>query len=213
MVSALRNTMAGGKALPYAKRVEYISSTGGCYINTNKLINPTDVVYLDLQFNTRTPPDNQAMQNGLWDTGSGQPYIVFTSQQNEFFGYTSKYRSNACRIGSSDTSRHTIKFDLAGDALYKDGVKVSGFGAGIEKTSTVPFYLFARNLRGTGAQHFCSERMFAFYISNANEKTMDLIPVIDLEGQAKMFDLVSGTYPAHYGTFTPGPEIGGGGIS
>jgi len=204
----LRNALMG-KLLPYSKRVEYISSTSGNnYIDTGKLIDPSDVVVLDLQYNTRYPPDNSAMQNGLWDTRSGMPYIVFTSQSYAFYGYSSKYRSNACKAGASDTNRHTIRFDLAGDAFYKDGVKASDYGAGIERTTTVPFYLFARNLRGTGAQHFCRERMFEFYIENSGQKTFDLIPVIDLYGNARMFDLISGTYPAHFGTFTPGPEIG-----
>lgn len=203
------HTMLGGVKLPYTKRVEYINSTGGAYINTDKLILPTNIVYLDLQYNTTRPPDNAAMQNGFWDTASGQPYLVFTSQSNTFYGYSSNYRSNRCYAGRSNTNRHAVKFDLAGDAFYLDGVKATEFGAGIEKEATVPFFLFARNLRGSGAQHYCSEKLYEFYIENYGEKTMHLIPVVDLEGQARMFDLVSGTYPAHYGTFTSGPDVGG----
>ena len=50
-------------------------------------------------------------------------------------------------------------------------------------------------------------QLFSFLLQENSADIMHLIPVIDLNGQAKMFDLISGTYPMHYGIFEPGPEV------
>lgn len=50
-------------------------------------------------------------------------------------------------------------------------------------------------------------QLFSFLLQENSADIIHLIPVIDLNGQAKMFDLVSGMYPAHYGIFEPGPEV------
>ena len=130
--------------------------------------------------------------------------MVFTSQGGNFLAYTRDQQTFTMR---SDTARHVVRFDLPNRRVYFGNTQYS---TTLKTTaeSDGPLYIFARNLIGTGAQHFCVEKIFAFYIEEAGERVLDLIPVIDRNGQAKMFDLVSGTYPAHYGTFTPGPEIG-----
>ena len=211
MVSALRNTVAGGKALPYAKRVEYIQSSGSQYINTGWL--PVATARLELLYAIHSfsgTPQLGCIQN------NGKPYYNWYWASNAhgllvfYFGDYTPEGSNYIRTPSGTVPLNTIHTITYNGATGEGSVGASQFSGSIcNSVPSVPFYLFARNNRGT-PELFCNMSICGFSAELAGEKILDLIPVIDLEGQAKMFDLVSGTYPAHYGTFTPGPEIRGG---
>lgn len=207
MLINLRNALMAGKRLPYARRVEYIRSSGSQYINTRWM--PIATASLKLRcaiHNVNGAPQVGCIQN------NGKPYYNWFWTSNYmlvfYFGSYSNESANYIFAPSGTISlnqEHAISYN---GATGKGSVDASQFSGSIcNSVPTVPFYLFARNNRGT-AELFCQMSIYGFTVELAGEKKLDLIPVIDLEGQAKMFDLVSGTYPEHYGTFTPGPEIG-----
>lgn len=209
MVAALRNTVAGGKALPFAKRVEYIQSSGSQYINTGWLPKTTAILNLRCAIHSFSGnPQMGCIQNG------GKPYYNWYWDANSrrlayYFGNYAHEAGNYIFSANNSISLSVIQqIEYNGQSGTAKFNNTNLSGAPCNSVPTVPFYLFARNNRGS-AELFCQASVYGFSVDLSGEKTLDLIPVIDLEGQAKMFDLVSGTYPAHYGTFTPGPEIGG----
>lgn len=184
---------------PYQCELEYIESTGTQYVDTGMTV--SDNLVVDATFcktNTTTGFVFGARENantksfcfvsmstyGRFDFGSG----LASAMQHQ----------TASVIGNSLKSFHA---DSSGFSL--DGVSTAIWTNSFSLDKNV--VLFAVNTNGT-ITCYANVRIGRFKLTDGS-KTVDLIPVLDWDGRAKMFDRVTATYPAHYGTFVGGPEI------
>ena len=207
MMLGARTAAWGGKPLPYAKRVEYIRSSGRQYINTGWL--PVAGASLKLRFAHHNL--NGARQLGCMQNNKKPYYLWYWTNTGIIAFYFGNYPDATERQHYIFTPQGTFLINQEYELSYNgstgegsvDDLQFSGDIC--NSVPTVPFYLFARN-NGVKADLFCEMSIYTFSAELDGEKLIDLIPVIDLDGNAKMFDNVSGTYPEHYGTFIPGPD-------
>lgn len=217
---AMRNVFSdGGGGLPFKKRLEYIESTGTQWIDTGVFVTvDTGFEIAIRRFNSSSSGvfgcgmrsdqssegwtryqlgrrDNMLSSTRLfWGIFSGNGYVNFT---------TIDY-----------SGEHIFRYDPQIERFYVDdrSFKVGWDATGDIRrpTTSQSFYLFANHNWDGAINLLCSAscRSAKFYESNVLIR--DFIPVIDLNGEPKMFDQVTQTYPTHYGSFVAGPDWQGG---
>lgn len=197
MLIAARNAMMVGERLPYKKRVQYIATTGvlGQSIITNLICNNLNEISVTCMLN-----ESPGYSRIFGDTTGTQtlftPFKTFASCQFSFrsdlvmsipycrFDYMTEYKFRR--------ETYSIKF-------YVDGVEKTQVN--VQNYSSHGYLMF-------GSMSTATKTLFAGASAKSNDNlVMELIPVIDLNDEPKMFDLVTQTYPAQYGTFQAGPDL------
>ena len=212
MLIAHRNGMlVGGKRLPYARRLQYIESDGTQYIDTGVPV--VSDLSLTMRLFSFYASDNPNPFGAIdYDIGSGS-----SSVRPRFFGIVQGTRFRmyygdieyALEVdtGTSLAGRW-VDISCGRGWLECDGVRSTN-GQRENTDGTATMFLFARRkLQGgvTEVKGVNAYRIGAVTISRGGVPVRDFIPVIDLNGEAKMFDLATQTYPIHYGTFIAGPD-------
>ena len=195
MSLASRQNMWNGN-LPYTKRVAYIESDGTQWIDTG--INPTSELGADFKFNAIQLTDGSAYWSPVFGADDGWP---------NGNGFGIHIRANNVKFGSqiydySFSTNTDYIVNLQNKTVNINGQQIIQSSETFSATRSI--YMFANN-RKNELQTSVSRFYYCKLYQN-DVLVRNLIPVIDLDGQAKMFDLVSGTYPTHYGTFIPGPK-------
>jgi hypothetical protein len=189
------NVLKGEK--PYTE-IEYIESTGTQWIDTGYAINTsTDSVEFVFQNIGSTiykwfmgEHDNGA-RFGL-GTGDG------TAKRNVAYGATTYKVSDAQIFNSAHT------FIANENGVFLDGSKVTNF-ASFSSTSSI--YLFNLNLNNT---NYCgAAKVWSYKHYRDGSLIRDLIPVLDKDNIACMYDKVSGQFFYNKGTgnFIAGNKI------
>lgn len=184
-------------ALPYDAELEYLESSGTQWIDTGVIFSSNsgwDVTFTPLQ----NPTYN------LWVMGtqnaSGSVYGIRITSSAEL---QAQYGPTRVIVAGSNVGvRYSCVLDSTSLTLNDSSVIRSGDPGDFTRT----ILLFAWQWR-TGGSAGCSHcRIYAAKLYDNQVIVRDLIPVRDWDGNAKMFDRVTGTYPAHYGTFVGGPD-------
>jgi hypothetical protein len=185
--------------------IEYIESTGTQYIDTGI----TDVT--DSEFGI-VVQQTQII--------SGLPAIVAARAGNSYktvFGYSSSHAyafytqcsSSFIKVGKADLEKHTLKVINTSNnqELTVDNTTVSG-SYHITQDKTYSLYICADHT-ASGAVNFTRQRVYSFYAKKNGVLIQDLIPVLDGNGVACMYDKVSHQffYNGGTGNFIAGPEI------
>ncbi len=180
----------GGKRLPYQCELEYIESTGTQWINTGVSSDKNNCRFtLDYAFTSTTARQLHG----------GGNYFYFGVNAGRWEIDYNKYEAGA------DTARHTfVKQATRGTATtYIDGA--------LKNTRSASFtdgIIAIDGLYSSGTVALpASGKLYHAMIEIGGVLVADLIPVLDWDGNARMFDQVTQSYPTHYGTFVAGPEI------
>ena len=179
-------------SLPYARRVEYLESTGTQWIDTGITPNNQFQVFCDGDFTAGT--ENPTYCGARSSTSRMFEMLCDVAKFCAQFGSASKRADNAIN------SRHTYLLGRA--EFYLDGTKALSFTASTFSVA-VPLTIFALNNNGTIARKSIA-KIYNLKIYDDNSALVrDFIPVIDFDGIACMFDKVSHSlyYNAGTGTF------------
>lgn len=174
---------------PYTE-VEYIESTGTQWINTGVNIDTsTDEVELVIQGLTTTlykwffgEHDNGA-RFGL---GSGDG----PNKRNVAYGKTT-YKVNDTQIYNS---KHTFVANKNG--VFLDGVKITNYAS---FTSSSTIYLFNLNI-SSQSSYTSSARIWSYKQTRSGKELINLMPVLDNNDVACMYDKVSKEFFYNKGT-------------
>ncbi len=197
----LRGSMfVGGEALQYSARVEYLQADGNQYIDTGIDIY-VPYIYRGVFSMLQNLNDMQFM--GINASSFRHLYADFYN--GRIWCGVANYESYL--VMSYNTNQHTIEIDGINNTAAVDGVATTlagGIAASrIHSNALIGKRYGGKNLIG---------RIYGFTVEDENGALVqDLIPVLDLDGEPKMFDLVTNTYPTHVGSFTAGPIVEGGG--
>jgi hypothetical protein len=170
--------------------LEYIESSGTQYIDTGFNINTsTDEIELVIQGITTTiykwffgEHDN----NARFGIGSGDG----TNKRNVGYGATT-YKVNDTQVYNT---QHTFVANSSG--VYIDGTKVANYSS---FTSTSTLYLFHLNLNNQSS-YMGGARVWGYKHKRNGELLLDMIPVLDRNNIACMYDKVSGEFFYNQGT-------------
>ena len=204
MLINLRNALMSGKRLPYKRELEYIQSTGTQYVDTGFVAN-SDLSVEVTMANAGTPMANTNPMGAILATPRCRHHLNFSSN---YGGVRYYFGSGDYDVAASFMPTDGIIFTYKVDAVNKV-FTLGSFSSSLQSgtwSTGINYWLFARNGSGAGIT-YGNLKIYAAKLWNGSTLVRDLIPVLDWNGNAKMFDHVTGTYPAHYGTFTPGLEI------
>lgn len=197
LIGARNGILAGGKRLPYKKRVQYIATTGvlGQYIITNLICNNLNEISITCMLN-----ESPTYLRIFGDTTGIQ--TLFTPSES-FVSCQFSFRSDLMRkipYGRFDyMAEYKFRRETNSIKFYIDGVEK--IQVNVQNNSSPGYLMF-------GSMSSATKTLFAGASAKSNDNlVMELIPVIDLNDEPKMFDLVTQTYPAHYGTFQAGPDL------
>lgn len=174
---------------PYTE-VEYIESTGTQWINTGVNIDTsTDEVELVIQGLTTTVYKwffGEHDDGARFGLGSGDG----SNKRNVAYGKTT-YKVNDTQIYNS---KHT--FIANKDGVFLDGVKITNHAS---FTSSSTIYLFNLNISNQSS-YTSSARIWSYKQTRNGQEFINLIPVLDNNGVACMYDNVSGRFFYNSGT-------------
>lgn len=182
----------GGRfgVLPKYIALEYIESSGTQYIDTGFNINTaTDEIELIFQGITTTlykwffgEHDN----NARFGVGSGDG----TNKRNVAYGATT-YKVKDTQVYNT---QHTFVVNNSG--VFLDGTKVANYSSFTSKST---LYLFHLNLNNQSS-YMGGARMWGYKHKRNGEFLLDMIPVLDRNNIACMYDKVSGEFFYNQGT-------------
>ncbi len=189
------------------KRLEYIESTGTQYINTGIAPNSNQVIDVSgiytanaFVFGSRYGPQNEESAM-VFDQAVPPKFRIL------FGGATISNTVNVL-VAGSPYSAHIEN----GDSFITQDGNITKFSANFG-TSFVkyPMYLFLVNQIGQpyNLDGFAT-KISSFSIKEGDKTIIDLIPVLDPDGTACMYDLVEQKYYYNAGTgdFIAGPVVG-----
>lgn len=219
MRNAAKIAMWGGKSLPYKKRLEYIANAESYvyrppYVDTG--IIPTINVRAEIDLMTTYHVGWAVVIGSQSADNSADAWLVREGGQ----AAGSSSTGYSCRIGgvSRDNAVYAnvgnrILCKLSKSAFVVDGTSKNVGATQYSTQPTLPLFLFSGNLNGSqwAGRGFIG-RIYACKIFDVDLLIADYIPVLDLEGNPKMFDIVTQSYPTHYGSFVAGPAYSGGGV-
>ena len=170
--------------------LEYIESSGTQYIDTGFNINTsTDEIELVIQGITTTiykwffgEHDN----NARFGVGSGDGI----NKRNVAYGATT-YKVKDTQVYNT---QHTFVANSSG--IFIDGTKVANYSS---FTSTSTLYLFHLNLNNQSS-YMGGARVWSYKHKRNGEFLLDMIPVLDKDNVACMYDKVSGEFFYNQGT-------------
>lgn len=204
--------MGGGAPLPYAREVEYLQSTSEQFLNIYTFLGTETKFRYNIDFNCTS--NNSSSQNfilGVSNNGRIGPRVF------GFYGnFCYSCDSGGTVIGQSFSFNRRYDIDCT---FNSDGSISSSIDGAQPQTYSRPFYAEAgksnRLLGATSSQYGFIGKIYSMKMWVDDVIARDLIPVIDLNGVACMYDKVSGELFYNAGTeaFMTPETNGGGGIS
>ena len=205
--------MSFGKARkPYKTVLEFLQADGNSRINAPVALNSTNLaagVTINMTLDVPTAGNNR----GLLAQGPGtysSPWCVCTTGTAGEIRIYSSGRFQNSFSGLSGPTDVTVEVDSTTVYLNIGGTRKGG----TYNTS----YQYSDNLAILGYDGYNASssatypapsgtRLYAYKMYVGNNLVADSIPVLDWNDEPKMFDRVTNSYPAHYGTFIGGPEV------
>lgn len=181
-ISVNANAVVGSKN--QYRRVEYIESTGGQYIDTEFIPNQDTRIVCDFAligsvnevlFGARASSSSKGI--GFWKRSAG----YFASQYNGTIINSSI---------ANDVSRHTV--DANKNIVYMDGEQIITHSTG-SFTSPVTMLLFAVNENGS-VENNAKAKLYSCQIYDNGTLIRDYVPVIDEHGVAGLYDSINDTF-------------------
>lgn len=187
------------------KQVKYLESTGTQYILADYYIDSTDVLYC--KFSVTNINDRSWIYCVNNNSGSGYPGICLSIHNGYFSG----------RFGNMNWFTSTCKADK--DMIYNSIVSYKNFningvdysipdslGESWEKMKN-KLGIFCYN--SEKVYYTSSSKLYSLQIKNSGQITLDLIPCLNENNVAGMYDIVNDVFYINQGTgdFITGPEI------
>lgn len=176
--------------------VEYIESTGTQWIRTG--IFPDDnTIKCEVKIAYSSTSTGQLMGSGT----SGSARFNFGIESRKFrFGFGGSWFDANSEVTTPDTNPHVFILDASTKTGYVDGVPQTTTNNYIATGSHV-FMLFARGASNSAENgNRTKGKLYYVKLWNKGELVRDLIPVLDEEGIACMYDNVSGEFFYNSGT-------------
>ena len=211
---AARQSIAAGRLLPYLKRVEYIESTGTQWIAPDCIFKPSSRLMIDFSF---TRARNQQRIIGYNQSNGKARIDLYNSMSAAKVSYDFGNHQSSGNVTFTDYTTERIRFDLnektkvinysVGAAAYRVSVSSKSIltQTDTEPNFTIGYCITTDGTPSSNSKPYAKFYGFRFWEDADGVLVRDLIPVIDLNGEAKMFDRVTQSYPDHYGTFVAGP--------
>ncbi|MBR1608874.1 MAG: hypothetical protein IJ678_04580 [Kiritimatiellae bacterium] len=206
---SLRFFLLAPESRPYAKRLEYIESSGSQWIDTE--VRGKAGVEAEIDVACVTMGDNTVL-GCRKDGGDTRFYPVHWANSKWWKGWLrgGVYWSQTADIALGTRYHVRSVFKSGEQAFYVDGVSK---GTPTSETSTfdsgLDMYLFAANQYGSGVFQQAKARVYAAKIWLDGVLQRDFVPCEDENGEACLYDLVSGEYFRNggSGTFAKGSEM------
>ena len=191
-----------GDKTPYAKRLQYLQTSGTQYIDT--LFFPSidskieiDILclsassgYSGVAFRGNYYNSSDAFGVGLARTGGGYAVAYFGGKAN----ITAAWMIGKKALISLDRSQISVKFSDGSET------KTAVVGATSMSQGSRTLYLLNGNTNTADLRTHANFRLYGCKIYEATELVLDLIPVIDFDGEPCMYDKVSGQFFHNAGT-------------
>ena len=176
--------------------LEYIESTGTQWIRTD--IFPDDnTIKCEVKIAYSSTSTGQLMGSGT----SGGARFNFGIESRKFrFGFGGSWFDANSEVTTPDTEPHVFILDASTKTGYVDGVPQTTTN-NYAPTGSHVFMLFARGASNSAESgNRTKGKLYYVKLWNKGELVRDLIPVIDKEGVACMYDKVSGEFFYNQGT-------------
>lgn len=217
MNQAGRLSMMRGKRLPYKKRVEYLESTGTQYIMTD--IRLKDSMTFEIGVDALGSSFCRIFGGRRLTSAAGNEtdsaMFSCSSSVGLIWDYGTGYGHDRIQVSSYRPWNGEIRnFRLGNRYVYDmdNGTYIVQNSVVSFTERTIPITLFAVNQQDYGVSSPTVMlsgplKVSLFRMYDGGELKNSLTPVIDLNDEPKMFDLVTNDYPTHYGSFVAGPDL------
>ena len=195
------------KKMPYARQVEYIQSTGTQYIDTGITIKNYLTLKVDMVIQSNVLGNSSTYLFGvLGDCGGNIQYSIHRNDFNtNQKGYIYSLRADNSSCGTRASTIETIGTDdvvhivIEGNKItINDYEFINDFDGSItDDTNTL--YLSAWDRIG-GANNVSPSKIYYFDAYRNGNKIISLIPVVDWDGVACLYDKISGELFYNQGT-------------
>lgn len=171
----------------------YLESSGSQYINLGVVFKNTDEIYIDAML-LNTNRDKFLLAPNQWNNNKNRFGIVGGYDYwGVGYGNIGTSQTNYTPKTSKDKNRHTFTykdkvFNIVDKSLTYNAASIAWGG------DTKPLRLFY------GYNAACAGRIYAYQHKRDGMMLLDLIPVLDKDGVACMYDKVSGNYFYNQGT-------------
>ena len=199
--------LAAMAALPEGyTEVEYIASSGTQYIDTGVVPKSTTRLVCDFRFMDIPTVSGQPKRCG-WGSSSKAESFLFgfnAVDGNAHYQFTASVSSNWEEPSTgidADTQRHV--FDIAKGSQKFDGTEFATVNTlGNTADSTQTMYLFAGHVEwGTTISYYSSLEIYSCKIYDGAALVRDFVPAVnDSNGEAGLYDCVTGTFFTNQGT-------------
>lgn len=194
--------------------IEYLESTGTQYINTGYIPTPLTRTEIELKFTENFKMTGTSFFGTANYTAN---FGTSSSGGKQIFFWFCVYQSSGCTATPNlmldpavTTTKQTLVFDPKNKRVSYGTAKIQNITA-TARAATQPMYLFAKN-NGSSVDIFSARGMYVYAMRIYEDDILvrDIIPVLDENGVACMFDKMSSTffYNAGTGNFAAGPIIG-----
>ena len=192
-------------ATPYARRLEYIASSGSQWIDTG--IEGKVGITAEIDFACTADADATILGSR---SGNDRFFPVHWNWKKivRTLGSWDGTKSTSATVGTRYLARATLK--SGEQSLHVDGTAISA-AAGTASSSldtSLNMYLFAANIDGSASQKI-SARIYSAKIWNGDTLVRSFVPCEDGNGEACLWDFVSKQYfrNAESGSFSKGGEV------
>lgn len=197
---------AAGELPPGYRRLEYIASTTGAYINTGMQIQRGDKVTLKF-YTSVASSGEQAMwgyrRSGTYEnaqqwyirvTSTGRKYIIIgRDSYMSSVGNVDSFALDTVNTLVMDSANNTVTVNgTAPDGLVFDYSNGNAFDS--NGMSVQPPYLFANNDKGTVSSISEATRIYGYTVERGGAAVQNFVPVVNPSGVYGMYDTVNHTF-------------------
>ena len=191
-------------------RLRYVAATGEQYIDTG--VAPTTETRVVCEFRLTEIPSSR-MRNG-WAASSSTMETFWFGIDNDLVNFSASVSGNSVQADTGvpvNTLRHT--FDISTGGIIFDGSPVANPGTAFtDAASGNTMYLFASRQGWTpNLDKFCKMELYSYRIYSGDTPVRDLVPCLDANGNACLYDIVNGTpyyyYRASGADLVAGPRL------
>lgn len=197
-----------GKPLPYDERLDYISSTGSCRIETNVV--PQFPFIFEAEYRNDVAKPDRYLCAMFQDSGNFRWYCCSV---NDSVWYAACGSNPGGIKQFNDGSFHRIRseFSESGGKFFVDGLKIQDFTCDFAGTPTMTLWLFDRHIfRDDGFYYACIGSLKNARITSGGVLVRDYIPCLK-NGHAELYDSVNGVFATRHGEFAAPVSSRGGG--
>lgn len=190
---------------PYLKRIQYLESTGTQYIDTG--VSPSTSTVWQM----RCAPTAMYCLMGCMNAAAWRfqlTQIYGGNVARAYLGYGGPQYPSYVQLGNVSLNQfHDYGIDAAEGVISMDGVSQPYPYDPARLPTSLTLWLFGSNSDNESYKRYVSARIADVKLSQDGVMVRDYIPVLDLNGEPKMFDAVTQSYPTHYGSFIAGPDL------